>query len=336
MLIKRTISSQNKQETKMKIGAKILVFAMASMAALSVRAQTYPERPIRLIVPYAVGGGTDGTARIVSAKLTSLLGQSVIVENRPGAGGIIGEEVVAKSPADGYTLLFDAAPFVVNPSLRKLSFDAKKDLAPVSQVMTAPNILVVPANSPFKTFNDFLTYARANPGKLTFASAGIGTGQHLSGELLEAQAKIKMVHVPFSGGGPALVSLLAGQVSCYFANAASATRYVQSGQLRALAVTSEQRSSNLPNVPTIKELGFPNYSVTEWGGMFAPAGTPVAIVNKLAAAVQGAVKDPDVRSKISALGVFPLGSTPVQFSTFVDEEMTRWSALVKANNITLQ
>jgi tripartite-type tricarboxylate transporter receptor subunit TctC len=320
----------------MKTAAKILVFVLASIALASAHAQSYPERPIRLIVPYAVGGGTDGTARIVSAKLTSVLGQSVIVENRPGAGGIIGEEVVAKSPADGYTLLFDAAPFVVNPSLRKLSFDANKDLLPVSQVMTAPNILVVPANSPFKTFNDFLTYARANPGKLTFASAGIGTGQHLSGELLEAQAKIKMVHVPFSGGGPALVSLLAGQVSCYFANAASATRYVQSGQLRALAVTSDQRSSNLPNVPTIKELGFPNYSVTEWGGMFAPAGTPLAIVNKLAGAVQAVVKNPDVQSKIAALGVFPLGSTPTQFSSFVNEEMTRWSALVKANNIALQ
>jgi tripartite-type tricarboxylate transporter receptor subunit TctC len=320
----------------MKFASRLLALLSGMLIAFAAHAQTYPSRTIRLIVPYAVGGGTDATARIVAAKLTLLMGQSVVVENRAGAGGIIGEEYVARAAADGYTLLFDAAPFVVNPALRKLKFDAKKDLLPVSQVMTAPNILVVPANSPFKNFGDFLAFAKANPGKITYASAGIGTGQHLSGELLKSQAKIDLLHVPFSGGGPALVSLLSNQVYCYFANAASATRYVENGQLRALAVTSAERASNLPDVPTIKELGFPNYSVTEWGGLFAPAGTPPAVVAKLTREVQAAVKDPDVRARITALGVIPVGSTSAQFTTFVDTEMTRWSALVKANHITLE
>jgi tripartite-type tricarboxylate transporter receptor subunit TctC len=296
-------------------------------------AQGYPTKPIKMVVPYSAGGGTDGTARLIATKIGNTMGQSVVVENRPGGGGMIGADFVAKSPADGYTLLFDAAPFAVNPALRKTPFDARKDFIPLSLVMTAPNVLVVPAGAPYKNVKELLAYAKGNPGKLTYASAGTGTGQHLAGELFNVRTNAELLHVPYKGGGPALVDLLGGQVNSYFGNAASVTQYVKSGRLVPLGVTSAKRSIHLPDVPTLMEQGVKDYEVVEWAGVFVPAGTPQPVVDRLAKEIAAAVQDPELRAKLEGMGVTPAGSTQAEFANFVDGELSRWAALIKANNI---
>jgi tripartite-type tricarboxylate transporter receptor subunit TctC len=307
--------------------------AVSLCLPLPAFAQAWPAKSIKMVVPYSAGGGTDGTARLIATRIGNALGQSVVVENRPGGGGMIGADFVAKSPADGYTVLFDAAPFAVNPALRKTPFDAKKDFIPVSLVMTAPNVLVVPAGAPYKTVKEFLAYAKANPGKLTYASAGTGTGQHLAGELFNVRTRADLLHVPYKGGGPALIDLLGGQVNSYFGNAASVTQYISNGRLIPLGVTSAKRSARLPDVPTVMEQGVNDYEVVEWAGVFLPAGTPQAIVERLAKEVRAAVEDADIRSKMEVMGVTPVGSTSAEFAKFVDSELARWSALIKANNI---
>lgn len=311
----------------------ICIAALAALLPATASAQEWPKSVIKLVVPFPAGGGTDGTARILAAKLSETLGQSVIVENRAGAGGRIGTESVAKSPGDGYTLLLAPASYAVDPALRKLNYDPKKDLLPVSLVMTGPNILVVPANAPYNNVKEFLAYAKANPGKLTYASAGTGTGQHLSGELFNARTGANLLHVPYKGGGPALADLLGGQVNSYFANAASATQHVKGGRLKALGVTSAKRSPELPDVPTLMEQGVPDYDVLEWAGVFVPAGTPQPVIDRLSKEIQRAAQDPDVRAKVAALGVTVSGSTPAEFGKFVDGQMTFWAEVVKANNI---
>jgi tripartite-type tricarboxylate transporter receptor subunit TctC len=268
----------------------------------------------------------------VANKLSALLGQSVIVENRVGAAGRIGTDWVAKSPSDGYTLLFAPASYTVDPALHKLSFDPKKDLMPVSLVMTCPNVLVVPPNAPYNNIKEFLAYAAASPGKLTYASSGTGTGQHLSGELFNARTNAKLLHVPYKGGGPALIDLLGGQVSSYFANAS----YINSNRLKALGVTSAKRMPQLPDVPTFMEQGVPNYETLEWAGILVPAGTPQAVIDRLSKDIQATMKDPDVRSKLFALGVEPAGSTAAFFGQFVDSQMKFWADVVKSNNITAE
>jgi len=240
---------------------------------------------------------------------------------------------VAKAPADGYTVLYDASAFSVNPSLRKLPFDAAKDFIPVSLVATAPQILVVPASAPYKNVAEFLDFARKNPGKLTFASAGGGTGSHLAGEALNEQAKIGLLHVPYKGGAPALTDLMGQQVSTYFGNVASTLSYVKSGKLRALAVSSAKRVPSLPDTPTLAESGLPGYNVVEWNGVFLPKGTPPDIVQKLGKAVQASVSDPKVNDKLLQLGLVPAGTSPESFAKFVQDESARVNALVKARNI---
>jgi len=247
----------------------------------------WPDKPIRMVVPYAAGGGADNTARIVAQQMSAALGQQIVIDNRPGAGGVIGEDNVAKAAGDGYTVLYDASAFSVNPALRKLPFDAAKDFIPVSLVATAPQILVVPENAPYRTVAEFLDFARKNPGKLSFASAGGGTGSHLAGEALNEQAKVNLMHVPYKGGAPALTDLMGGQVSAYFGNVASTLGYVKSGKLRALAVSSTRRVPALPDTPTLGESGLPGYNVVEWNGVFLPKGTPPDFVQKLGKAVQG-------------------------------------------------
>ncbi|WP_285409999.1 tripartite tricarboxylate transporter substrate binding protein [Variovorax sp. efr-133-TYG-130] len=293
----------------------------------------WPDKPIRMVVPYAAGGGADNTARIVAQQMSAALGQQIVIDNRPGAGGVIGEDNVAKAAGDGYTVLYDASAFSVNPALRKLPFDAAKDFIPVSLVATAPQILVVPENAPYKTVAEFLDFARKNPGKLSFASAGGGTGSHLAGEALNEQAKVNLMHVPYKGGAPALTDLMGGQVSAYFGNAASTLGYVKSGKLRALAVSSTRRVTALPDTPTLGESGLPGYNVVEWNGVFLPKGTPPDIVQKLDKAVQAAVNDPTVRQKLLQLGLEPAGTTPEAFARFVQDETGRVSALVRARNI---
>jgi tripartite-type tricarboxylate transporter receptor subunit TctC len=310
---------------------KLVAAALACLPLLAAAA--YPDKPIRMIVPYSAGGGADATARVVAQQMSAALGQQIVIDNRPGAAGVLGEEAVAKSTPDGYTVLFDASAFAVNPSLRKLSFDPLKDFIPISLIATAANILVVPPGAPYKSIGEFLAYAKKNPGKLTFASAGAGSGSHLAGELLNLKAGIDMMHVPYKGGAPALTDVMGNQVSAYFGNVASTLNYATSGKLRPLAVTSLKRSPTLPNVPTLAESGLPDFEVLEWNGLFAPKGTPNEIVQRLSKEAQAAVADRNVKEKLRQMGLEPIGDSPQAFSQFVRGEAARWGALVKARNI---
>jgi tripartite-type tricarboxylate transporter receptor subunit TctC len=312
--------------------AAILVVACVPAA---VQAQAYPAKPIRLVVPYSPGGGADNAARILAARLSTTLGQSVVIDNRPGGSGMIGAQAVAQAAPDGYTVLYDASAFAVNPALRKMAFDPAKDLVPVSLAVTVPNIFLVPPSAPYKTVKEFVDYARKHPGEVTYASYGAGSAAHLIGELLKNQAGIDLLHVPYKGGAPALTDLMGGQVNSYFANAASGMSYVKSGKLRALAVTSAKRMAAMPDVPTLAESGFKNFEVLEWNGFFVPKGTPKEVVARLSKEIQSATMDPATRQKLQGLGVDPVGSSPEEFSKFVQAEMSRWAALVKSNHITV-
>jgi tripartite-type tricarboxylate transporter receptor subunit TctC len=314
---------------------KNILRTLAAVAAfvplLSLAA--WPDKPIRMVVPYAAGGGADNTARLVAQQMSATLGQQIIIDNRPGAGGVIGAENVSKATPDGYTVLFDASAFSVNPSLRKLPFDALKDFIPVSLVATAPQILVVPANAPYKTIAQFLDYIHKNPAKLSFASAGGGSASHMAGETLNELAKVNLMHVPYKGGAPALTDVMGEQVSMYFGNAASTLGYVKTGKLLGLAVSSAKRMPDLPNTPTLAESGLAGFNVIEWNGVFLPKGTSPEIVQQLSKAVQAAVNDPKVKSKLLNLGLVTAGSTPDEFGRFVKTEIDRVGALVKARNI---
>jgi tripartite-type tricarboxylate transporter receptor subunit TctC len=308
------------------------VAALAACAPLLGWA-AWPDKPIRMVVPYAAGGGADNTARIVAQQMSTALGQQIIIDNKPGAGGVIGADNVAKAAGDGYTVLYDASAFSVNPSLRKLPFDAAKDFIPVSLVATAPQILVVPATAPYKTVAEFLDFARKNPGKLSFASAGGGTGSHLAGEALNEQAKDQPDARALQGwracahrrDGRAGVGLLRQR------GLDAGLREV--GKLRALAVSSAKRVPGLPDTPTLAESGLPGYNVVEWNGVFLPKGTPAEVVQRLGKAVQAAVNEPTVKQKLLQLGLEPAGTTPEAFAKFVQDETGRVSALVKARNI---
>ncbi len=310
--------------------------ALAAALPLAVRAQDYPNRSIRIIVPSAPGGGADSNARTMAAAMSQILGQSVVVENKPGGSGIISDMAVIQSKPDGYTVLMEIFSFAVNPALRKLPFDPVKDLAPVSQVLNMANVLVVPVSAPYQNLQEMLAYARANPGKLTYASYGNGGTAHLAGEMLARDAKIDWLHVPYKGGAPAVADLLAGQVSAYFANPISGIPFVKSGKLRALAVTSRKRLEVLPDVPTFIESGFKDFEVVEWNGMLVPAQTPPEVINRLHAAVVQALKDPEVHERLVRAGIEPVGNTPQEFAAFLQEQFTRWAALVKSNNIRVE
>jgi len=305
----------------------------ATLAGAPVHAADYPSQPISLVVPYAAGGGADNAARILAKALGEQLGQSIVIENKSGASGSIGASYVARSAPDGYTVLYDASAFSINPALRKLPYDPRKDFIPVSQAVRVPNIMVVAKDSPFNTLSDFVNAAKAEPGKYTFASYGPGSLAQMAGELLKKDTGIDIVHIPYKGGAPALVDVISGQVHTYFANAASSLGYVTGGQLKALAVTSKQRMSDLPNVPTVAESGIKGFSVEEWNGFLVPAGTPSPVVEKLHAAVQAVLARDDVKTALSKLGLVPVGSSPKQFADFIDSEILRWTEVVKANNI---
>ncbi|MDN6882388.1 tripartite tricarboxylate transporter substrate binding protein [Variovorax sp. CAN2819] len=316
----------------------LLGLAMGSTALLppAAAADQWPAKPIRLVVPYSAGGGADNAARILAQRLGAALRTQIVIDNRPGASGIIGAQAVAKADPDGYTVLYDASTFAVNPLLRKMPFDAATDLVPVSLALTVPNVLVVPPNSPDADFKAFVARARAQPGKVSFASYGAGSPAHLAGELLNREARTGMLHVPYKGGAPALADVMGGHVDAYFANAGSALGYVQSGQLRALAVTSTRRMAALPQVPTIAESGLPNFEVLEWNGFFVPKGTPRPIVERLSSEVQAAVRDPQTRARLVALGADPVGGSPAEFATFIAGESRRWAQLIKANKIAAE
>ena len=256
-----------------------------------------------------------------------------MIDNRAGAGGVNGADAVAKAAADGYTVLFDASAFAANPALRKLPFDAQKDFIPVSLVVVEPNLFVVPPQAPYRTMAGFLDHARAHPGRLTYASAGHGSASHLAGETLGGLARVDLVHVPYKGGAPALNDLMGGQVSSYFGNTASTLGHVTSGKLRALAVGSRKRSPLLPDVPTPIESGLPDFESQEWNSVFVPKCTPDEVVQRLAREIRAAVADPAVKTKLSQLGLEPVGSSPQEFAGFVRAEAARAATLVRTRDI---
>jgi tripartite-type tricarboxylate transporter receptor subunit TctC len=311
--------------------AKTLIAACA-LAAATVHA-AFPERPITIVVPYAPGGAADAFARLLATHLGTKLGTSVIVENRAGASGTIGASYVAKVPADGYTMLYDATPYSINPHLFPKMPYAANALQPLSLVLLAPNILIVPAHSPFKNVGELIAKAKAQPGKINFASGGSGTVQRLASELFRQQLKLDMVHVPYKSGGPAIADVIGGQVDFMFSTVAASQSLVTGGKLRALAVSSPQRSKRLPDVPTVAETVIPGYEVYEWNGMFLPAGTPAAIAGKLQQTLVEVLKEDVVKQRLDDLGARPVGSTPAEFATFLAKEDAKWGEVVRRGDI---
>lgn len=301
----------------------------------AAHAAGYPDQPITVVVPYSAGGGADNAARIIAQGMGEVAGQSVVIENKGGASGSIGAAIVARAKPDGYTVLYDASAFSINPVLRKLPYDAKKDFVPVSQAVSVPNILVAAPGSAFSNLPDFIQAARANPGKYTFASYGPGSLAQMAAELLKKDAGVDVVHVPYKGGAPAIVDVMGGQVDVYFANAASSLNYVSGGKLKALAVSSAKRMPELPDVATVGEAGIKDFDVVEWNGFFLPAGASPEVVAKLQDLVQKALARPETRDKLAKLGLTPVGSSAAEFARFVDAEQARWAEVVKANSITV-
>jgi tripartite-type tricarboxylate transporter receptor subunit TctC len=313
---------------------RLLFTALLLFSALAANAQTYPSRPITIIIGFTAGGTTDIIARLIGERLTKAWGQSIIIENKPGAGGNIGAEFVAKARPDGYTLLMGSVgPLAINASLySKIGFDNLKDLAPVTLVADVPNMLVVnPRTLPAKTFEEFVALAKAAPGKFFFASTGSGTASHLAGELLNLQAGLDLTHVPYKGS-VALNDLLAGeQVQCMFGTIPSVIQLVRSGKLRALAVTSRKRSPGVPELPTIAESGYPGFDASSWFGLVGPAGLPREIAGTLQAEIARALKDPALREKFIQQGADPVGSTPEEFGEYMRAETAKWAKIVKAS-----
>ncbi len=312
-----------------------LAFALAALTtSVALAQQPFPDKPIRLVVPFAPGGGTDMIARTIGLGMSKELGQSVVIENKPGAGTIIGTEAVAKSPADGYTIVIATFAHAVNPSMMpKLPFDTEKAFAPVILIGKGPNVLVVRADSPYKTVKDVLDAARANPGKLTYASQGNGTSAHLAGEMFDNLAKVKTSHIPYRGAGPALTDLQGGQVNMMFGTAAGVSSLVDSGKLRAIAVTGAQRSPVYKDLPTVAET-VPGYAVESWYGLYVPVGTPADVISKLNAAAKKAVSTDEFRKKVEQEGLVISAGAPAELDTYVRAEEARWRKIVKENNIT--
>jgi len=295
----------------------------------------FPDRPLRIVVPFTPGGGTDTVARQLARELTDELGQSVVVENRPGASTIIGTETVAKSAPDGYTMLMSTFAHAVNPAIhKKLPYDTDQAFAPVAMIGKSPNVLVVSPKSQFKSVQDILVYAKAHPGKLTFGSYGNGTSAHLAGELFKSLGKVDILHVPYKGAGPGINDLIGGQIDMIFSTSASVSGHIKSGQLRALAVTTKDRSPAYPGVPTVAESGEPEYFVDSWYGVFVPQGTPKAVIDQLNAAIKKVSKQPDFQKALELEGLVATVGTPEALGEFVKQEEVRWGKIVKDAGIT--
>lgn len=313
------------------IRAALLV--LISIIAVSASAQNWPVRPGRIIVPFQPGGGADIQARLLGKKLTESMGQSFVVENRGGAGGMVGAEIVAKSPADGYTLLFSTASLAVNVTLyKKLGFDPVRDFAPVSLFSSAPLILVVHPSVPAKTVKELVALARQNKGKLNAGSNGSGTTSHLAIEMLKQHAGIEVAHIPYKGGGPASIAIMAGEVDMRFSGQLAVLPHIKAGRVRPLAVASVAKSIVLPNVPTLPSV-YPGFEADNWYAMFLPAGTPRDIVAKLSAEIIKVVKAPDMRDAISKDGAEPVGSTAEELATYFKREVDKYAKVIKAANV---
>ena len=330
--------------TSKKLAAQtIYVLAAILLIASSSLAQTaWPNKPVRIIVPFAAGGTTDILARAMAPELSKAFGQTFIVENRTGAGGNIGADLVAKSPPDGYTILMGTVgTHGINKALyAKMPFDSQKDFAPITLVAGVPNVMVMNAEKAkalnINTVQDFITYAKANPAKLSMASSGNGTSIHLAGELFKSRTGIFMTHIPYRGSGPALLDLIGGSVDVMFDNLPSALPQIKSGKLKAFAVTSAQRSAAVPDLPTIEEAGkLAGFDASSWFGLLAPAGTPPDIVSRIQQEVAKSLGTPAIKEKLLAQGAIPGGNTPEQFTTFINAEHKKWAQVVKASGATV-
>lgn len=314
--------------------ASLLATLCALFAVPAVSADRYPDRPIRLVVPFSPGGGTDITARIVAEPMGNALGETIVVDNRPGAGSIIGCDIVAKATPDGYTLLLGTISLTVNSVVyKKIPFDVERDLTPITRVSDQPSILVVHPSFPAKTFKDFVALARAHPGKFTFGTPGYGTATHLASEQLLQKIKAEMLQVPFKGTGPALTALLSKEITFYMSTFASALPHVKQGRLRAYAVTTPKRARPLPEVPTLAEEGVKDYQYAAWYGLFAPAGTPKAIINKIHEAAIASLRSPKVLQTFETQGLNATPTTPEQFASYIDSERRKWGVVVEVAKI---
>jgi tripartite-type tricarboxylate transporter receptor subunit TctC len=316
-----------------------LLLALVSITSTSAfAADAYPSHQIRLIVPFEAGTYTDVVARMIATRLSQRLGGTVFVDNRPGAGGNIGTQQAAIAAPDGYTLLFTSiATHGINPSLYKnLSYDAQRDFIPLSLVMKVPNVVVVTPALPVKTLGDLANYARANPGKLSFASAGIGTSQHMTGELFNMLEKVKIQHIPYRGSQGALNDLFAGRVQVSFQNLPSVLPYINEGRLRALAITSDTRNPLAPTIPTAAEAGLPGFVATSWSGAFVRTGTPAPIASRLTREIQEIVRSPEMQDFFGKGGVLPVGSTSEEFRSFIATEIPKWKQVVTSSGASLE
>ena len=319
----------------MRLALAALLAAFATTAAL---AQTYPAKPIRWIVPFPPGGGNDTIARLVAQKLSAAIGQQVIVDNRPGAGGTIGAEAAARSPGDGYTMfLAGVATHGINPNLRKkLPYDAIRDFQAVSLIASAPLLVVVHPSLPAKSVKDLVALAKARPGQINYASNGAGGSSHLAVELFDMMTGVRMAHIPYKGLTPALTDLLSGEVQVMFSSAVAMLPQVKAGRLRAIAMTGSKRSAAIPNIPTVAESGVPGYETGSWYGVVVPTGTPKAAIDRLSREIQTIVKSQDITSKLNEEAVIPVGSTPEAFDKHIRAELARWAKVIKAAKIELE
>jgi tripartite-type tricarboxylate transporter receptor subunit TctC len=312
----------------------IVAFALLTASAGAHAQSNWPNKPVKILVPTAAGGTADATARMFALHLGKVLGQQFYVENRGGAGNVLGIDSVVRSPADGYTLLLGAGTITINHLVyKKLPYDVLRDLTPVTQMVSVPNVLVLHPSQPMQTLADYIAVAKASPGKINYASAGVGSNLHLAMELLKFRTGIEVTHVPYKGVGPAMSDTLAGHVMSMVSNVASAKPHIEAGKLRALGVTSLKRTPALSNVPSIAEAGVRDYEVLNWFGLFAPTGTPKEIVDRLQAEAAAMYADPDTRRRIAGEGAEPVASKPEAFAAFVREEIKKWDEVGKAANI---
>jgi len=310
--------------------ARLACAALASAAGVVFAQGSYPSKPVRMIVPSSAGGGTDIVARIIAPELSRRLGQQVVIENRPGAGTMIGIEIAAKAPADGYTVLMGLSTLAINSAIyKKVPYDPRRDFAPITRAVTSASIIVVHPSVPVKTLKELISFARARPGQLNYASAGTGTYPHMTMELFLSMAKLKMVHIPYKGTAPAMIDMIAGQVATMAATVLTGMPHIRSGRLRPLGITSLERASAAPDMPTVAEGGLPGYESVQWYGMLAPARTPRDIVNRLHAEVTGVLKQPEIKARFANDLADTVGSSPDEFTGFIERELVKWAKVAR-------
>jgi tripartite-type tricarboxylate transporter receptor subunit TctC len=322
---------------KRKLFAALLTGLAVTLAIPSAQAQTWPNKPVTVIVPFASGGNTDGIARMISQRLSDAFGQPFVVENKGGAGGALAADFVARAEPDGYTMFVTAAPvFAIVPKMMKVRYDPIVNFAPISNIASNPFVLVVSGDLPVKSVAELVAYARKQKDSLSYASAGNGSLTHLSMALFLKQAGIEMTHIPYKGNAPALSDVIAGHVQAMFSNLSDALPQIAAGTVRPIAVSGSKRAAPIPNVPTIAESGFPNFNALTWNGLVAPAGTPKAIIDKVAKEVAAATRDPKFSEKLAGYGVDPLGNTPAEFSAMIAADVATWAGALEAAGIKPQ